>query len=472
MSYKRITGIALSFVGLVVGAGFATGREVVQYFSSYGMWGLAGAAIAGIVMALAGTVFLQLGSYFHAREHRLVFKRTTHPIVSILLDISVVITLFSIGFVMLAGAGSNLEQQFGWQPWVGSTVMLGLVLVAGMLDVNKVSRIIGLLTPLIIIAILAVAVYTFVNWPDDVNLVAQRSAEIESPISNWLLSALNYNGLALILAVSMTLVIGGDYLDPREAGWGGLFGGIAYAIMLVLATMAMLFNAELIDGTSIPMLTLVADINENLGLVMALVIFAMVFNTAIGMFYALGKRLSAGRESQYRVIFIVGTLLGFAVSFVGFDTLMEYVYPVLGYMGMVMVVILVGAWVKSFARIRDEATKRARLRQLMYLSLHPDKELEKKHNEEMQQLVAESNLGDKELYNYVSDEVATQLDEDEDVEFSIGEDYKLLADENQLEAKDEKKADTYADSRAQDSVRPADESPSEKDEKQNKADNS
>ena len=89
-----------------------------------------------------------------------MFKRTTHPIVSILLDISVVITLFSIGFVMLAGAGSNLEQQFGWQPWVGSTVMLGLVLVAGMLDVNKVSRIIGLLTPLIIIAILAVAVYT------------------------------------------------------------------------------------------------------------------------------------------------------------------------------------------------------------------------------------------------------------------------------------------------------------------------
>ena len=48
----------------------------------------------------------------------------------------------------------------------------------------------------------------------------------------------------------------------------------------------------------------------------------------------------------------------------------------------------------------------------------------------------------------------------------------MLADENQLEAKEEKKADTYADSRAQDSVRPADESPSEKDEKQNKADNS
>ena len=106
----------------------------------------------------------------------------------------------------------------------------------------------------------------------------------------------------------------------------------------------------------------------------------------------------------------------------------------------------------------------------MYLSLHPDKELERKHNEEMQKLVAESNLGDKELYNYVSDEVATQLDEDDDVDFTIGEDYKLLADEHQLEAKEEKKAETYADSSAQDSVRPDDETPSEKEEKKQQTD--
>ena len=87
----------------------------------------------------------------------------------------------------------------------------------------------------------------------------------------------------------------------------------------------------------------------------------------------------------------------------------------------------------------------------------------------MQKLVSESNLGDKELYNYISDEVATQLDDDDEVDFSIGEDYKLLADENQAEAKEEKTADTYADSLAQDSVRPADESPSEKEEKRPQA---
>lgn len=39
--------ISLSFIGLLVGAGFATGAEVVQYFSGFGVPGIAGAGLAG-----------------------------------------------------------------------------------------------------------------------------------------------------------------------------------------------------------------------------------------------------------------------------------------------------------------------------------------------------------------------------------------------------------------------------------------
>ena len=69
MSYKNVVGIALSFIGLLVGAGFATGQEVVQYFTSFGINGIWGIVVAGLVMTLAGTVFLQLGSYFLSLIH-------------------------------------------------------------------------------------------------------------------------------------------------------------------------------------------------------------------------------------------------------------------------------------------------------------------------------------------------------------------------------------------------------------------
>ncbi len=414
---SRIFGISLSFVGLLVGAGFATGQEVVQYFTSFGAMGIWGTVIAGAVMTLAGTVFLQLGSYFHASEHNRVFREVTHPIMSKMLDVAVILTLFAVGFVMLAGAGSNMEQQFGWPTWLGSALMVVLVMVTGMFDVNRVSKVIGAVTPTVIIAVLVVGIYTVLNLPDDPGAVMAVAQENESPINNWLVSALNYNGLALILSVSMSLVIGGDHLSPREAGKGGFIGGIIYSIMMLIAMSALLLNADKIAGSEIPMLTLVNEIHPILGLFMAIVIYMMIFNTAIGMFYALGKRLSAGRESRYRLIFILGCLLGFAVSFAGFKTLMVYVYPVLGYIGIIMVAVLVVGWFKSLSEIKDESIRRARISALLNLKLHPDKEYEEGYDDLIGDELEASNIKSEELYDSVMDEVTTQLDDDSSADF-------------------------------------------------------
>lgn len=417
MSLKNILSISLSFVGLLVGAGFATGQEVVQYFTSFGLSGVWGIIVAGIVMTLAGTVFLQLGSYFHASEHNQVFREVTHPFISRVLDVAVILTLFAVGFVMLAGAGSNMEQQFGWPAWVGSLLMLVMVIAVGMMDVSKVSQVIGLLTPTII-AVIGVGIYTALNMPADPSAAIAASAEIESPISNWLVSALNYNGLALILAVSMSLVIGGDNISPREAGWGGVVGGALYSVLMGVAGFALLMNSEMLGDSDIPMLTLVDSIHPVLGVIMAVIIYLMIFNTAIGMFYALGKRLSSGHEARYRIIFIVGCVAGFAVSFAGFKTLMQYVYPVLGYMGIVLVFILAVAWLKSLGQIKDEGIRRERIRALLHLKLHPDKEYDaERFDDELGQHIVDSNMEDEALFDDLAYEVAESLDSDDDVDF-------------------------------------------------------
>nr|WP_047241482.1 hypothetical protein [Corynebacterium epidermidicanis] len=407
----------MSFVGLLVGAGFATGQEVVQYFTSFGVSGIWGVMVAGAIMTLAGTVFLQLGSYFHASEHNTVFRQVTHPVVSKLLDVAVIITLFAIGFVMLAGAGSNMEQQFGWPTWAGSLLMLVLVLACGMLDVNKVSKVIGAVTPTTIIAVLFIGIYTMFHMPDDPVAMMELAGQTETPVSHWLVSALNYDGLALILAVSMSLVIGGDHLDPREAGRGGLWGGLIYTIMMGLAFFALLMHADVIQGTDIPMLVILTSIHPVLGTIMALIIFLMIFNTAIGMFYALGKRLSAGHEDRYFPIFVAGCLAGFAVSFVGFRALMAYVYPVIGYIGMFMVVILVYSWFTSLKDIHDEAERRERIKSLLRLKLRPDRKFDAAKNREIGKAVSASNLDDEQLYNDVLDEVAQDLHQDDSIDF-------------------------------------------------------
>lgn len=51
---KRVITIALAYIGVVVGAGFASGQEVLQYFVAHGKIGMMAVLMTAILMALVG----------------------------------------------------------------------------------------------------------------------------------------------------------------------------------------------------------------------------------------------------------------------------------------------------------------------------------------------------------------------------------------------------------------------------------
>lgn len=412
MSWRKTLNVSLAFVGLLVGAGFATGQEVIQYFVSFGVWGLAGTIASGIVMILAGAVILQLGSYFLATDHKHVFRNVSHPVVSVFLDVSVTVTMFAIGFVMLAGAGSTMQQQFGVPTWIGAGVMVAIVMVTGLLDVDRVASIISNLTYLIIAAVVVASVYAVTTLPVDVGQLHAAASQAPSPVSPWWLSALNYTGLALILGVSMCLVIGGNTPDPRVAVWGGVLGGTLYTVLLTLAGVALFLTFDSVGNANVPMLKLFETMHPLLGVGMAFVVFAMIYNTSIGMFYALGRRLTANHPSRYRTVFLITCLLGYAVSFFGFGTLMTYVYPVIGYVGMVMIVVMLAWWVRRRVVIAQETGRRDRMRVLLTLKENPNKRYSPRHDQQLHRIAGESRAPERALTEAIDTEVLDSLSRD------------------------------------------------------------
>src|SRR5699024_1982563 len=102
----QLIGIALAFVGIPVGAAFASGREAVQYYVAFGSTGLVGATIAASIVTVSAVAMMLLASLYQADNHTAVFKQIAGPWMARLMDIFTVITLFCIGFVMFAGGGS------------------------------------------------------------------------------------------------------------------------------------------------------------------------------------------------------------------------------------------------------------------------------------------------------------------------------------------------------------------------------
>ncbi|WP_157118477.1 YkvI family membrane protein [Corynebacterium sphenisci] len=454
---REALGIAMAVTGVIIGAGFASGQELLQYFVAFGTKGIIGASAAGIMMALAGLAMLQYGSYYRAREHTAVFEgMTLMPWTSRILDAAVLVTLFSTGFVMFAGAGSNLQQQFGLPVWVGSGVMLLLVLAAGMLDVDKVSRVIGGITPFILVFLLIGSLYAIIAYGSEPGRDLSVVEGVTPALPVWWLSAVNYTGLALIMGVSMAIVIGGANLIPRSAGIGGLIAGILFGAFLVLGTIALLLTSGIVAGEDMPMLALIESIDPRLGVAMAFIIYGMIFNSALGLFYALGKRLTAKRPERYRVVFTAVTVAGFILSFVGFKTLVAHVYPVLGYFGIVLVAIMVVAWFRARGRISAESDRRNLLRTLVTRRLDPRMRFTKTDRRHLERAVDASNVDDADLADAVYSEVVEELRADEEVDFP---EYEVAEGDSAADAAVQAAADAevvYPDSEEEGETAPRD----------------
>lgn len=399
--WKRSLAVAASFVGIVVGAGFASGMEALQYFVAYGTNGFFGVILASVTMLFAATAFMTFGSYFLAREHNEVFYNVTSKPAAFIMDWSAVACMFSVGFVMFAGAGSNLQQSFGWPIWVGAVAMLALMLIVGRFDVDKVSSVIGWATPLLVVFVLIGSIYSFtqvdVNW-SEVGDYAQQEVARADGTPYWWLGALNHTGLNALCGVSMALVMAGDEFDTKSSRLGGILGGVIYAVMLALLVASLLIQVESVNGADMPLLAVIDNVDPVLGFIMTWVIFLMVFNTCLGMFYALAKRLTSKHPERFYPTYAIACVVGFGLSFAGFQPLVNSLYPILGYLGLFVMAVMTVTYLRHRDELKDEGERRADA-------------VEAEDGQEVEDLATESNLEDDEFKDAVQEEVESSEDD-------------------------------------------------------------
>lgn len=417
--------VALALVGLTVGAGFASGQEVIQYFLAFGYKGIIGAAIAGAAIAIFSGWVYQLGSYYMADDHSAVFKSVSRPWIAKYMDITTVFTLFCIGFVMVAGAGANLEQQFGLPTWAGSTIMVVLLLLSGLLDIDRLTNVFSFITPLLIVCLLAAFVITLTNIPSDfgyINEIAQQNQSASGTFGNWLITALNYATLVMIMDVSMMLVFAGSHMNPAQAGKGGLLGGIMFAVLLLILTFILFCNMADVMDADMPLLMVFDNMHPAVGVFVSIVIYLMIYNTAVGMFYASGRRLSHDKPGKFRPYYFAAVLVGYALSFIGFADLLGWVYPVLGYLGLALGIAMGVAWFRDRKNIQEETGRRERLAELAETALDPEGEpLTRAERNEVDELTGDSHMGGQDLWQSVQEEVAADLHADSSSEFDIAD---------------------------------------------------
>lgn len=369
-------------------------------------------------MPITAMAILQYGSYFRAQSHGKVFNSITSALVAKFLDYSLSAAQFCIGFVMLAGAGSNLNQQFGLDLWVGSALMVVLVIICGMLNVDKVTNVISSITPVMIALLITAGVFAILDAQGSLQAVHDYAiANVISPLPNWILSTLNYIGLSMFSGIAMAIIIGGSNWNPRAAGWGGFVGGAIFGVILILMTVGLLLKVDEIAGADLPTLALINDLNPYLGVFASVATYLMIFSTSLGVFYSLGKRLAVAKPSAYKPVFILVTLAGFGLSFFDFTVLVATVFPILGWLGIIFIAVLLGTWLANGrTEISAESRRRDKIRALLLRQLNPRRRWTRQHASELADAYQGSNLKQEQLSEFMSDDLFQDLEESTGVE--------------------------------------------------------
>lgn len=333
-----------AFVGLTIGGGFASGQEIMQFFLSYGWHGLFGVVVASILFAFLGMNIATLGYSLKTTSHKEVVLFIAGPTIGAVIDCLITVFAFCITVAMFAGAASALEVLFGINGIIGGLLMMGLTVVTLMLNVEKIMAVLAFAVPFLILIIVSIAIFSVATM--DGNITDYAQAADLSVNGHWWMGAILYVSYNLAVGLPMLAVMGSTAKNKQEAGLGGVIGGLLLGGLIFLVYIVLLFNINIILGKPMPTLIIAMNIHPFIGMVMAVALIVMIYSTSVGVLYSFVVRFVSPKSKTYKPFAIFSALTAFFASFIGFTTIVGTVYAIMGYLGLVIMTVILWTWLK------------------------------------------------------------------------------------------------------------------------------
>ncbi|MFZ5633993.1 MAG: hypothetical protein ACOY40_14210 [Bacillota bacterium] len=329
--------VAAAYIGTIVGAGFASGQEVMQFFSFFGLSGLFALVAATLMFIFFGIIILELGHRLKARSHREVIHYAGGRWVGSAVDAVITFFLFGAMTAMAAGSGAIFAQQFSLSHFLGSLVMVAATVFTVLLGIQGVITAISFVVPFLLAAVLGISIASLISSPLNALTLAQWARVSNPPVPFWPLSAIVYVSYNLVLGVAVLAPIGrlaGDNVSVLRRG--ALYGGIGLGIGALAINLALLSSPPAVSGYEIPMARIAARFSPLVQTVYSIVLLAEIYTTAVGSLYGFTARVLDPEARGFRWLVIGAGIASLAAGQLGFSTLVRVLYSAVGYAGILM----------------------------------------------------------------------------------------------------------------------------------------
>lgn len=327
--------ISSVYIGTVIGAGFASGQEILQFFINYGYKGIFGALVATVLFMLVGTAIL-LKTYNNKLDS---YQELIRPVMgkklSNVSELIILSYLFIGVCVMVAGSGALFSEQLNMSYNLGIIIMVLLTLVTVLYSIKGILTVNAMLIPILLLGIISIGFIVMIKKDFAFNPIEIETINKHS----WIQSAIMYVSYNIISAIVVLSSLRPVIKSKRTAIKGGIMGGLGLGILSIFIIIPMLLLFREINTLEIPMLEVARYVDKRADILYSLLIWIAMFTTAVSNSFGFLTRICDIININFKWLAVIFCFTTIPVSKLGFSKLVNVFYPLFGYLSLMLMLL-------------------------------------------------------------------------------------------------------------------------------------
>jgi len=291
--FQRFLLPGLAFKAVVIGGGYATGRELAEFFLPSGPYGgLLGMLLAMLIWSGICALTFMFAQATTAFDYRSFFRGLLGPLWWVF-EVAYVLVMVLILAVFGAAAGAIGHALFGWPALAGTLCLMaaiGLFVAFGNTSVERLFKYVSFLLYGVYVLFMLLA---FTHFGD--RILAGFALDV--PATDWALGGLTYASYNIIGAIVILPVVR-HLTSDRDAVVAGLIAGPLAMLPALLFFTCMVAFYPAIGNETLPSDFMLQRLNQPLfHLLFQLMIFAALLESGTGAVHAINERVAKAWQS-------------------------------------------------------------------------------------------------------------------------------------------------------------------------------
>lgn len=341
---KDIAKVVFVIIGTFIGAGFASGQEIYLFFFKYGINGIIGILISSLILGIIISKTLKIIKENNIQSYKEFLDNIINKKYSIKIKqhknekltqlINIVVNAFMLVtfFIMVAGFGTYFTQQFGLNQLIGSSILALITYIILNTNVKGVVKASEIIVPILIISVIIIGLMNL----NDLPLLQIKNYLIQNNSLEFILEAILYASYNSILLIPVLITLNKYIKSKKQTTIIGMISAVIISTMSILIFLLLTKVDVNIENLEMPVVYVVSNMLKILEYIYGFIILGSIFTTTISLGVSFLQNTSKDKKS-YTQIALIMCITSVIISKIGFSNLVNILYPIFGYLGILQI---------------------------------------------------------------------------------------------------------------------------------------